>query len=277
MVDLAKNDPLPRIYLGNALATSGDLKGAIEQYQQVLGALPSNATAYYNLGVVFLENKDEQAAMEQFHAALKADPDFKQAHFQLANLLMRDKQHAEAIAHYTHVIQVSPDNEFARLMKAMALIRLSRYAEAKAELEEGVSALPESADLASTLARLLAACPDKSLRDGPRALRMVETLLRANPSADIELAETYAMALAASDRFSDAVELQKRMLAEVERAKRFDLVAELKKNLGLYERGETCSQPWQDVDPIFSPKPGKMELLGPKADLRMVKGVSISP
>ena len=73
----------------------------------------------------------------------------------------------------------------------MALIRLKRYTEAKAELEESVASLPESIDLASTLARLLAACPQSSLRDGPRALSISEKLIKSQGSSDIELFETY--------------------------------------------------------------------------------------
>lgn len=277
MVTFAKDDPLPRIYLGNALATSGDLKGAIEQYRIVLRLLPHNASAHYNLGVVYLELKSEHEAMEEFSAALEVNPDFKEAHFQLANLLMRNKQYAQAVSHYTRVVQLSPANEFARLMKSVALIRLGRYADAKAELEEGVAGLPESSDLAIALARLLAACPDKSLRDPAGALSITAKLLHANSSPDFELLETQAMALASAGRFGDAVSLQKWMITEVQQAKRNDLVADLQRNLGLYERGQACPQPWQDDDPIFIPQPGKMDLLGLKEDVQTAKGVSISP
>jgi len=277
MVDLAKDDPLPRIYLGNALAASGDLKGAIQQYRQVLRLLPDNASAHYNFGVILLDLQSEQEAMEQFSAALGVNPDFKQAHFQLANLLMRSRQYDQAAPHYTRVIELSPDNELARLMKSLVLIRLRRFADAKAGLEEGVAELPESADLASALARLLAACPDKSLRDGPRALQITEKLLRANRSPDFELLETEAMALASVGRFGDAARLQRWMIVEVERARRYDLVSELKRNLDLYEQGRGCPQPWEDDDPIFTPRPGKMDLLESREDVRMAKGVSISP
>lgn len=277
MLAFAKDDPLPRIYVGSALAASGDLKGAIQQYQQVLRLSPDNDSAHYNLGVILLELKSEPDAMEQFSAALSVNPDFKQAHFQLANLLMRSRQYEQAVPHYSRVIQLSPDNELARLMKSLVLVRLGRYADAEAGLEESVAELPESSDLAIALARLLAASPDKSLRDGPRALQITENLLRANRSPDFELLETQAMALASVGKFGDAARLQRWMIVEVERARRPDLVADLKRTLDLYEQGRTCSQPWEDDDPIFTPRPGKMDLLAPREDVRMAKGVSISP
>jgi len=277
MVTLAKDDPLPRLYLGNALATEGNLKGASDQYRQVLSRMPNNSTAHYNLGIVLLQLSSEKEAVWHFRAAVSTDPGLQLAHFQLANLLMRNTQYEEAAEHYTRVIELNPNNELARLMKSMALIRLKQYASAKAELEESVASLPESADLASALTRLLAACPEPSLRDGPRALLLVEKLLKAQPSPDFELVETYGMALAANGRIREAADLQRRMIATVENAKRHDLAALLRRNLGLYENGQACSLPWRDNDPIFVPERGKMTLILPKENLRMATVGSISP
>jgi tetratricopeptide (TPR) repeat protein len=277
MLKFAGGDPLPRIYLGNALAEMGNSRGAIEQYQQVLSVSPNNAAVHYDLGVVLFELKYDRQAIEQLNAALSIDPVFEQAHFQLANLLMKNRQYVQAISHYTRVIELSPDNGFARLMKSLALVRLGRYADAKAELEQSLAALPGNTDLALALARILAASPDQSLRDGSRALEITEKLLHADHSPGFELLETYAMALASAGKFHDATHLQQWMLAQVERAGRADLAAELERNLALYERGRICSKPWQDDDPIFTPQPGKMVLLGAKENVRVAKGVSISP
>ncbi|MGH9402351.1 MAG: tetratricopeptide repeat protein, partial [Terriglobia bacterium] len=265
MLALSKDDPLPRIYLGIALAEEGNLVGAEDQYQRVLRLAPDNATAHYNLGVILLQTGQYRQATDQFLAAAGFDPGFTLAHFQLANLLMRSGFYQDAIAHYTRVITLDPNNSFARLMKAMAFVRLKRYSEAEVELTESVAAFPESADFASALARLLAACPDKRLRDGPRALRLVEKLLQNNTSPDFDLAETYAMSLASVARFSEAARLQRRMIVAVESQKRYDLAALLRQNLVLYEHDQPCPVPWRDNDPIFTPQPGKMVFSAPNA------------
>jgi tetratricopeptide (TPR) repeat protein len=270
-------DPIPRIHLGIAMAQGGDLKGAIEQYQQVLRLTPDSAVAHYNLGVLSLELKSEGEAREHFNAALALDPGFKSAHFQLANLLMRDGRFKEAFSHYERAMELGLDNEFVRLMRAMALVRTRRYAEAKAELDESVAALPESPDLTLALARLLAACPDKSLRDGPRAMQLVAKLLNSNPSPDFELLVTYAMAMASIGKFKEAADLQRQMIDELGRMSRNDLVADLRANLGLYEHGQACAIPWRDDDPIFSPQPGKMVLFAPQKDDLVEKAASGSP
>jgi tetratricopeptide (TPR) repeat protein len=267
MVAETKDDPLQvpaRIYLGVALVKDGNLQGAMTQYQEVLRISPNNATAHYNLGVILLQLNAEQEAIEHFRTAAAIDPSYRLAHFQLANLLMRSRHYELALPEYEEVIELSPNNEFAYLMKSLALMRLHRYREAKVELEKAVTSFPESTDLAAALARLLAACPEKSLRDGPSALRLAEKLLKSNRSPEFEIVETYGMALASVGRFREAADLQRRMIAALESSKREDLVAELTTNLGLYERGEASSVPWPDNDPIWAPEPGKMMLQVPK-------------
>jgi len=266
MVASAKDDPLPRIYLGTALALEGDLQGAIAQYQLILRLTPGNARVHYNLAVIYLQLSSMPEAIENFRAAVTYDPSSKLAHFHLANLLMRSGNYQESIPLYARVVELSPENGFARLMVSMALIRVRRFSEAKTALEEGTVALPENTDLASTLARLLAACPDRAIRDGPRALRLTEKLLKDQTSPDLDLVKTYAMALASMGRFREAADLQGRLIAEVESAKRFDLASELKEDFKLYERGQVCTLPWRDDDPIFTPQLGKLNLLAPKGN-----------
>jgi tetratricopeptide (TPR) repeat protein len=226
----------------------------------VLRLSPGNAIAYYNLGVISLELKSEREAVKYFQTAIALDPGLKLGHFQLANLSMRSRLYQDAFLHYARASQLGMDNEFVRLMKAMALVRLERYSEAKAELEEGVAALPESADLATALARLLSASPVKSIQDGPRALGLAEKCMQAQKSPDFELVETYGMALAATGRFKEAAELQQKMIAELESANRKDLATVLKANLELYEHRQASLIPWREDDPIFDPQPGKMML-----------------
>lgn len=274
MVGAAEDDPVPRIYLGMALARQGKLKAAEDQYRQALRLAPGNATAHYNLGVILLQLGHDHEAAGQFGIAVGFDPGFTLAHFQLANLLMRRGQYTDAISHYTKVIELNPNNALARLMDAMAFVRLKEYSKAEAGLEAGVAALPQNTDLRSALARLLAACPDKKIRNGPRALALAEKLLADNSSPDFDLVETYGMALASVGRFSEAAQLQKRMILVVEKAGRFNLAALLKQNLVLYERHQACSIPWQDNDPIFTPQPGRMIFSEPKEASRMAMGDS---
>jgi tetratricopeptide (TPR) repeat protein len=217
---------------------------------------------HYNLGVVLAALGSEADAIEHFQAAVRSDPQLIRAHFQLANLLMRKGRYREAAPEYAAVIGMEPRNGFARLMEAMALVRVKAYAQARAKLEQGLVVLPDDADLATALARLLAACPDPSVRDGPRALQLIQQVMKSQKkSFDLEQGQTMAMALAATDHFQEAVQIQGYMVAELEHAQRFDLARLLRANLTLYEDHQPCLTPWTEDDPVFSPVPGKMGIL----------------
>ena len=84
-------------------------------------------------------------------------------------------------------------------------------------------------------ARLLAACPDVSVRDGSRALDLALAVWNARPLA--AYAETVALALAELDRCSEAAEWQRK---SVEAARQQGLEKNLTRALSIYEKGSPC-------------------------------------
>ena len=60
----------------------------------------------------------------------------------------------------------------------MALVRLRRYREARDRLADAMNIYPDQPGFAHALARVLAAAPDDGVRDGRRALALVQTLLK---------------------------------------------------------------------------------------------------
>jgi tetratricopeptide (TPR) repeat protein len=223
MVDSDQEDALARISLGSALAQTGDLNGAIKQYTRALDLMPTNDIGHYNLGLVLLKKGSGQQATQEFQTAVRLNPGSEVARFQLANLLMRSHQHEPALANYSAILQVDPSHEFARLMQGIALVKLKRYSAAKERLQESLTALPNSDDIAQALARLLAACPDANVRDGRQALALVERLLQSERNPDLEVIECLPMALAELGRFNEAARVQAKMITELRRSNRDDL------------------------------------------------------
>ena len=282
-VALDPKNPIPRTDLGSSLARLGDLEGAAQQYAEALRISPGNPMLHYYLGTTLMGLHSDEDAAAHYQAAIRSNPGFKEAHFQLANLLMRLGRYEKAIPHYAAVIesdsgfgsQIPPGesgdgqlqqmNGLVRFMQAMALIRLSRYVEALAVLEEGVEVFPGHADMTHALARLLAACPDHKIRNGGRALQLLQPLLEGQGGMDLESVETLAMALAETGQFEQAVHVQRAMISDLQHNQRFDLVQLLAENLALYERGQPCRLPWREDDPVFSPVPAAMEPLDRRA------------
>jgi hypothetical protein len=126
----------------------------------------------------------------------------------------------------------------------MALVRLRRFGEARDVLSRASATFADQPGFAHALARVLAAAPDDRIRDGRRALAIMETLLKSQRT--LELMQTMAMALAEVGRFEEAVQWQKNALAAG--GKRAD-------NLSRYEQRLPCRVPWPEDDPIFRPRP----------------------
>jgi tetratricopeptide (TPR) repeat protein len=243
-LELAPNDPSLRHRLGTALYQMGDVSGAMEQFEQVLRTSPDYPQSHYSMGVLLSEAGRHSEAIEHFSAALKSQPDYVEARVQLAETLGRAGNNEQALAQYAQALDSDPANTDAALGRAMTLVRLHRYADAAQRLAEGRDAHPDQPMFSHALARLLAAAPDDRVRDGRRALQMVDQLIKGQQS--IELAETTAMALAEVGRYREAVEVQREALTAATSAALPAVERHITHNLRLYESGRPCRTPFAD-------------------------------
>jgi len=118
------------------------------------------------------------------------------------------------------------------------LVHFKRYQEAIDFLTRANQHFPDRGLTAHDLARLLAGCPDTSLRNGDRAIELAMPVFDAQK---IPLhAETLAMALAEAGRCEEAASLQKRLISISEHNK-FDVpIDRYKEELARYEKGKPC-------------------------------------
>ena len=239
-----------RLNLGVALAEAGDLEGAIAQHLAILDLNPDPqqlALIHFNLGTFYKRTGDLDRAMEHHRRAIELDPQNAAAHFDLGEILSANDRLAESLVHYSRAGEIRPTYDVARLREATTLMRLERYADAKRVLEEGLARIPGDRRLAHALARLLAASPDRSLRDGRRSFSMAAEIFNAERVP--RYAETLAMALAEVGRFDDGRQLQQRVLVELERSAPREELERLRRNLDRYAGGVTCCATPSDVLP----------------------------
>jgi tetratricopeptide (TPR) repeat protein len=238
--------------LGTALYLAGDSRAAEAEFEEAVRLLPGYAKALFSLGILMQERGRDQDAIDRFSRAVASDPAMVNARASLADALRRTGKLEASIAAYQEVIAMDPTASQARFGHAMALVRLHRYPEARVVLEDATRTHPEQPGLAHALARLLAAAPDDRVRDGTRALSMIEALERTN-GLTVTLAESSAMALAETGRFKDAVARQRQAIAMATQAGRGDLADRLAGNLHRYESGMPSRMPWADDDPVHFP------------------------
>ena len=179
-------------------------------------------------------------AIERFAAALKVRPAYSEARLRMASSLRRSGRINDALEEYRRTLATAPENSEARVGYAMTLTKARRDREARETLAEAVNANGGDVVLTHALARLLAASPDQSVRDGKRAMGLVQQLLQRGRT--LELGETYAMTLAELGQFREAQSLQRDLIAAATRAGMTTMKARLTARLRSEERrvGKEC-------------------------------------
>jgi spermidine synthase len=87
------------------------------------------------------------------------------------------------------------------------------------------------------MARVLAASPEPSIRDGAEAVVLAERAARLSDRREPAILDTLAAAYAAVGRFSEALETARRALDLATKANQHALVVMLKTRIALYEAG----------------------------------------
>jgi tetratricopeptide (TPR) repeat protein len=252
-VAAAPDNGFTRLNLGTSLYLSGDGAAALEEYRAAVKLVPSLARAHFAIGIVLEGRRRDREAIEAFRAAVDSDPAFAEAHFSLANALRRTGRVAESLTHYDAVLARNPSASQASFGAAMALVRLGRFREARDRLERDAQAFSDQPGFQHALARVLAAAPDDSVRDGARAVALARPLAEKQRSQAV--VETMAMALAETGRFDEAVQWQSEAIDLARRGGRADLVAHLTANLRSYQMRRPCRTPWTNDDPVHHPQP----------------------
>ncbi len=242
-----------RKYLALAADLHGDRATAREQLDEALRLDPRDSESNLHLGVLLAREGEDAGALARLAVAVDADPNLVLARLNLAAALQRVGRHAEALPHYERVIELDPTDAQARLGRATAAIASGRDAQARRGLEQDLAVLPGQPAFAHALARLLACSGDESVRDGARALALVQQLAERLRSTDV--AETIAMALAENGRFDEAARWQRGAIEAARAAGNEALAQRMGAALGRYERRLPCRRPWREDDPIWRPPP----------------------
>ena len=174
-----------------------------------------------------IEAGDLRAAAGWFGRAVATAPESTVARTNLGAVLVRLGEHAAAIEQFEAVLRLDPDDEATVVNLTMALADRSRFADAVVVLTRALERMPRSLVAATTLARILAAAPDRAVLNPPRALELAMGVYEADPSA--VHAETVALALAAQSRCTDAREWMARAVSAAEQAGDASETARLKR------------------------------------------------
>jgi tetratricopeptide (TPR) repeat protein len=180
-VDIRSDYAQARGNLGNALLKAHRMDEAIIELQKAVDLDPRDANFSGDLGTALLRKGRSDDAIAAFQKSLAIRPDNYEVHNNLGFALYRAGRMDEAITHFLRALELKPDCE------------------------------PAQKSLAG-MAWILAASPDASLRNGPKAVELAEEAYKLSGGGDPILASILAGAYAEAGRFPEAVVAAQRAL-----------------------------------------------------------------
>lgn len=135
------------------------------------------ANAYYNLGLLYLEEQKIQDAYDSFSAATVLNDKFADARMQKADLMLAFGYPQEAASEYIQIVALNPDNPIVRLKLGNALFSSGNLQEAATQFEMITRLRPDIPEAYINLGATLAA-----LNNTNAALECFRTVLAQSPN-----------------------------------------------------------------------------------------------
>jgi cytochrome c-type biogenesis protein CcmH/NrfG len=127
------------------------------------------------------------------------------AHAALGEIALSRHRLDEAILHLQTAVEIYPDNGQAYNSLGLALLQAGRSDAAVANWKIALEIEPHDLNTQSNLAWVFATSPEPSMRDGPRAVQLMEDVIQRSDRRNPIVLRTLAAAYAESGRFSEAI------------------------------------------------------------------------
>ena len=165
----------------------------------------------------------------------------------LAEVQARVGHYQDALQTYVDLEKLDPTRPGPRIGQARMLAALGKGPEARRTLEAAAKLLTDDADIAVNLARLLATSPDGTVRDGAKALTMIQRLIAGEYT--VTRGETLALALAETGQYDKALQVQRKAIADCGDDGEVMVRKRLDKVLQSLEQKKPWREPWPFRDP----------------------------
>ena len=158
------------------------------------------------------------------------------AWYNRSNLLFERGKTDEAIEGWTQAIKIQPDLVRAWNNRGLAWAKKNQFDKAIEDFETAVKLSPRFTQAVDNLAWQLATCPNQSLRDVPRALRLARQGCELTDFQDWNLLSTLAATFAESGDYDEAVRWASKSLRLAPQEEK----AEITRIVTLYKSGQSA-------------------------------------
>lgn len=223
---------------GAALTKGGQLDEAVTNLRRALELEAENVTAHFNLASVLAKQGSFDGALEHFDAVLIAAPQDRMVRRLRAGVLRQAGRLDESLQALDELLAEEADDELTIIDLSNLLVERREYARAIEMLSVAQEKFPERGLTISTLAQLLATCPDLSLRNGAKAVTLAAQIVQAQQTP--QHLETLALSLAEAGQCEEAAKIQRELVALAEKLEKEEMASRLRAVLVLYEAGAPC-------------------------------------
>ena len=164
---------------GTALAAAGRFQDAIAQYDRALALRPEYGIAHNNMGSALLQLGRVQPALASFREAARIDPTLGEAHLNVGLVSRAIGDLPEAVTRFRRALEINP---------------------------QWVTAM-------SSLASILAAAPDASVRNPAESVRLADRAVVLTLRRDANMLDVLAVAHASNGDFDRATAIVEEALA----------------------------------------------------------------
>lgn len=136
-IDKNQKLPYPRAERAYQRLQQNDLKGALEDYDEVIRLEPKDDENYLNRGLVKEKMKDHEGALADFTKAIGLNEKNTRAWVSRGNMMSKLNQWIEAIEDYTIAISIDPTHGLAYHNRAIGFQHAGKIKEACEDLKMG--------------------------------------------------------------------------------------------------------------------------------------------
>jgi tetratricopeptide (TPR) repeat protein len=165
------------------------------------------------------------------------------AHADLADILLSRNQVEEAIAHFESALAIRPVNPVVHNKIGYAFLRIGNVNAAIAHWKAALESDPHDLNAESNLAWVFATSPEPLMRDGVRAVEMIQDVIKRSGARNAIILRTLAAAYAESGRYSEAINTGQEALELAREQGNSALASDLQRNIEIYKTNTPLRDP----------------------------------